>query len=127
MNVIDLFQRGVRFGTAGDVTEAPRRMDAGDSWQMASFRAATNEEVHADHWEKHPPAEELVCCLHGRLRVHLMNAPGEPDEVADLGPGQALIVPRDRWHRLELLEPSEIVSIGRRGGTQLAHQDDFAR
>jgi hypothetical protein len=33
-------------------------------------------------------------------------------------PGQAVIVPGDRWHRLELDEPSDLLVVTARGRTQ---------
>jgi hypothetical protein len=40
--------------------------------------------------------------------------------VVRLLPGQAAIVPRDRWHHLEVEEPAEVLTVTTRHGTQLA-------
>jgi hypothetical protein len=74
-------------------------------WRSAIFHAETNDDVHADHWEMHPLADEAVCCLRGAIRIDVRAAkPGTPDELVPLLPCQAAIVPRGRWHRLEVDE-----------------------
>jgi hypothetical protein len=62
-----------------------------------------------------------VCCIRGALTLFLR--PSEPDEtwhdVVRLLPGQAAIVPRGRWHRLEVGEPTDLVAVTFPDGTQL--------
>jgi mannose-6-phosphate isomerase-like protein (cupin superfamily) len=120
MNPIDLFASALAFHPDGAVRARERSMTSDDGgWQFAAFRVQTDADVHADHWEMHPAAEEAVCCLSGGLRIYFRpDEPGGEEEMARLAPGTAVIVPRGRWHRLELDGPSEIVSIGLRGGTR---------
>lgn len=70
--VIDLFASTLQFRPDGDVRVAERRMTSSDSgaWQIATFHVETDAEVHADHWEMHPEAEEAVCCLTGDVRLY---------------------------------------------------------
>jgi quercetin dioxygenase-like cupin family protein len=115
MTPIDLFAAGIHLHDDGGVTAGERRMDGGgDGWQIAAFRVATDADVHADHWEMHPDAEELVTVLRGSARLYL-----RPEGMVRLHAGSAMIVPRGCWHRIELDEPSELMSIGRRRGTRL--------
>ncbi|MDK9500860.1 cupin [Streptomyces katrae] len=119
---IDLFASALLFHTDGDVRAAERRMAGGDrdAWQIATFRVTTDADVHADHWEMHPTAEEAVCCLTGGVRLYLRpTAPGATEDMVRLRPGTAAVVPRGRWHRLELDAPSELMSITHRDGTRL--------
>jgi mannose-6-phosphate isomerase-like protein (cupin superfamily) len=62
-----------------------------------------------------------VCCIRGAVRLILR--PSDPDETSDeeirLLPGQAVIVPRGRWHRLKVDEPTDLVAITFPDGTQL--------
>ena len=93
-------------------------MADGDDWQLVMFHVETNDDVHSDYWEKHPSAVEAVCCLRGSLRVYLRGS--EPDdEPVTLDNGVALIVPRDRWHRLEVDEPSDLMVVTLRDSSQL--------
>jgi mannose-6-phosphate isomerase-like protein (cupin superfamily) len=124
---IDLFASALHIHPDGDVRAAERRMTNSDSgaWQLATFHVETDADVHADHWEMHPQAEEAVCCLTGGVRLYFR--PARPDDTEDmvrLQPGTAVIVPRGRWHRLELDAPSDLMSITLRHGTRLEKRTD---
>ncbi|MFQ6324641.1 cupin [Nocardia sp. CWNU-33] len=117
---IDLFDSGLHFRPDGNVRAGERRMSTGsDGWQLATFHVDTNADVHADHWEVHPSSEEAVCCLSGAMRLYLRpEHPGDDETMVHLTSGTAYVVPRGRWHRIELDQPSDIMSIGLRGGTR---------
>ncbi|MER8097020.1 cupin [Streptomyces goshikiensis] len=120
--VIDLFASALQFRPDGDVRVAERRMTSSDSgaWQIATFHVETDAEVHVDHWEMHPEAEEAVCCLTGGVRLYFRpTTPGGAEDMVRLSAGTAVIVPRGRWHRLELDAPSDLMSITLRHGTRL--------
>ncbi|WP_328775041.1 cupin domain-containing protein [Streptomyces goshikiensis] len=120
--VIDLFASALQFRPDGDVRVAERRMTSSDSgtWQIATFHVENDAEVHADHWEMHPEAEEAVCCLTGDVRLYFRpTTPGGAEDMVRLSAGTAVIVPRGRWHRLELNAPSDLMSITLRHGTRL--------
>lgn len=118
---IDMFGHALSFHPDGRVRAGERRMSGGtDGWQLAAFRVHTDAEVHADHWEMHPASEEAVCCLSGALRLYLRpESPGDPETEVRLTAGTAFVVPRNRWHRLELDQPADIMSIGLRDGTRI--------
>jgi mannose-6-phosphate isomerase-like protein (cupin superfamily) len=120
--IIDLFTHDLHLGSRGTVRAGERRMANGDGdadWRLAMFHAETDDDVHADHWERHPRADEVVCCLRGAIRLHLRaTRPDAPDDVVVLLPGQAATVPRDRWHRLEVDEPADLLAVTIRRGTQ---------
>ncbi|MFF1546544.1 cupin [Streptomyces sp. NPDC058291] len=127
LSPIDLFASALHIHPDGDVRAAERRMTNSDSgaWQLATFHVETDADVHADHWEMHPQAEEAVCCLTGGVRLYFR--PARPDDTEDmvrLQPGTAVIVPRGRWHRLELDAPSDLMSITLRHGTRLEKRTD---
>ncbi|MFJ3231948.1 cupin [Streptomyces sp. NPDC086787] len=124
---IDLFVSALQFRPDGDVRAAERQMTSSDSgaWQVTTFRVETDVVVHADHWEMHPEAEEAVCCLTGGVRIHFRaTTPGGAEDMVQLQAGTAVIVPRGRWHRLELNAPSDLMSITLRQGTRLEKRAD---
>jgi quercetin dioxygenase-like cupin family protein len=129
-NPFDLFSAALHLGSDGQLRTGPPRLAEGDDWQVASFRVASDAEVHADHWEVHPAGEEAVCCVSGAFRLYLRAAtPDGTDAVVRLRAGEAIVVPRGVWHRLELEEPSAVMSVGVRRGSQLervtaSHEDD---
>lgn len=130
ITAVDLFASALSIRPDGGVRAAGRRMAGGDSdaWQIATFHVETDADVHADHWEMHPEAEEAVCCLAGGVRVYFRpTAPGDAEEMVRLSAGAAAIVPRGRWHRLELDAPSDLMSITLRRGTRLEARAEGGR
>jgi mannose-6-phosphate isomerase-like protein (cupin superfamily) len=67
----------------------------------------SGEPPHAG--EMHPDADELLYLVSGRVRVRLELEDGDSD--VQLGPGQALVVPRGVWHRVFLEEPGRLVHV----------------
>ncbi|MFF4415564.1 cupin domain-containing protein [Streptosporangium sp. NPDC001559] len=118
---IDMFSLGIHLDDDGTVLPGPRRMTGGsDGWTVAAFHVETDEDVHADHWEMHPTADEAVCVLSGGARLYLRPEDREQRETAiTLTAGTVFVVPRGRWHRLELDGPSDLMSITLRRGTLL--------
>lgn len=124
---VDLFASALHIHPDGGVRATERRMTGGDAdaWQIATFHVETDADVHADHWEMHPAAEEAVCCLAGGVRVHFRPVePGAAEEMVRLPAGTAVVVPRGRWHRLELDAPSDLMSITLRHGTRLERRPE---
>jgi mannose-6-phosphate isomerase-like protein (cupin superfamily) len=59
--------------------------------------------------EMHPDADELLYMVSGRVRVRLELDEG--DRETQLGPGQAVVVPRGVWHRIFIEEPGQLIHI----------------
>ncbi|MCF3107068.1 cupin domain-containing protein [Streptomyces roseoverticillatus] len=124
---VDLFASALHFHPDGDVRAVERQMTSSgsDAWQIATFHVETDADVHADYWEMHPEAEEAVCCLTGSVRLYFRSdRPGGAEDMVQLQAGTAVIVPRGRWHRLELEAPSDLMSITLRHGTRLEKRTD---
>ncbi|WP_308820134.1 cupin domain-containing protein [Pseudonocardia alni] len=92
--------------------------DPGPGWTIAAFRVHQPEDVHPDHWEAHPLADEIVCVLDGSVRLTLRGTEDAAEQAAELTSGRFVVVPRGRHHRLELLGPSTLMSITDRTGTR---------
>jgi mannose-6-phosphate isomerase-like protein (cupin superfamily) len=65
--------------------------------------------------ELHPDGDELLYLISGRVEVVIEDG-GTADHVghedtATLVPGQAIVVPRGAWHRVNVIEPSRLVHI----------------
>lgn len=117
---VDLFSSSIRLHGDGQVHSGPRSFDPTQTgWHMAAFHAETDADVHADHWEVHLDAEEVVSCLSGAIRIYLRSDDEGDDEEVKLGPGTALVVPRGRWHRIELDVPSDLMAVTVRQNTWL--------
>ncbi|MGW0535317.1 cupin domain-containing protein [Streptomyces sp. NPDC003032] len=118
---VDLFGSFIHLDQGGQVRAAQPEFDTErDGWQVMTFHVKTAADVHADHWEVHPEAEEVVSCLTGAIRLHFRpERPGEGEEEIKLAAGTAVIVPRGRWHRITLDAPSDIMSITAPRGSRL--------
>ncbi|MGW9432145.1 cupin domain-containing protein [Streptomyces decoyicus] len=118
---IDLFASFIHLQQGGQVrAEQPAFDPDRDGWQLMTFHVETDADLHADHWEVHPDADEFVACLTGGIRLYFRpQQPGEEEEEIKLVAGTAVIVPRGRWHRMELHAPGDIMSVTLPRGSRL--------
>ena len=68
------------------------------------------------HWERHPAGDEVLLLLSGAVTVVLEGV--EAEERFELSAGQAFIVPRGRWHRIEAREAGDLVFMTAGEGTE---------
>ena len=87
-------------------TTIPDRPDPAIPVDGATFGIATMSENSPHNGERHPDGDEVLYLVSGRLRVVF---PDDPVDDIDVMPGDGLIVPRGMWHRVDILEPSQIV------------------
>lgn len=71
----------------------------------ATFGVATMSENSPHAGEMHPDGDEVLYLISGRVRVVF---PDDPLEDVEVLPGSGLVVPRGMWHRIDILEPSQI-------------------
>ncbi len=118
---IDLFSSFIHLDHGGQVSAERQEFDPErDGWQVMTFHVETEADLHADHWELHPDADEVVSCLTGGIRLYLRpERPGDTEEEIKLTPGTAVIVPRGRWHRTELDAPGDIMAVTLPRGSRL--------
>ncbi|WP_031466328.1 cupin domain-containing protein [Sciscionella sediminilitoris] len=116
---IDLFESVIQLHGDGLLAATDRRADPG-MWTVGAFHAADDKAVHADVWERHPGAYELLYVTKGAVRVHLREG-GEPVTV---GAGNCYVVPKNTWHRLTVVEPTDLLTISPRAETQHERRTD---
>jgi mannose-6-phosphate isomerase-like protein (cupin superfamily) len=56
--------------------------------------------------EMHPDGDEILYVISGRLSV---TGDSDPDAFLELGPGQACIIRKGEWHRVRVLEPTQLI------------------
>lgn len=124
---IDLFASFIRLDHDGGVHAEQQVFDPErGGWQLMAFHVETDADVHADHWEIHADADEVVSCLTGGIRLYFRpEQPGEQEEEIKLTAGTAVIVPRGQWHRIEVDAPSDIVSVAVPRGSRLEKRTAF--
>ena len=68
---------------------------------------ATMAENSPHDGEMHPDGDEILYLISGRVRVVF-----ETDAAdIDMHPGDGLVVPKGIWHRVDVLEPCQIVYV----------------
>lgn len=72
----------------------------------ATFGVATMSENSPHGGEMHPDGDEVLFLVSGKVRVVFLDS---DQEDIDVKPGDGLIVPKGVWHRVDILEPSQIV------------------
>lgn len=106
----------------GGVNEIPLTPDfwpdviAGQRRLVGRLIMAASMTESPRQWERHPAGEEILLLLSGRMTV-VLEADAADEEVT-LEPGQTLVVPRGRWHRIEVDEPGELVFMTQGDGTE---------
>jgi len=58
--------------------------------------------------EVHPDGDEILYVVSGRLRV---TGESDPSAALEMGPGDACIVRRGEWHRVNILERTQLIHI----------------
>ena len=105
----------VRFDPAKDVigldrefkaSKMPERPDPPIPFAGITFGVAAMSENSPHGGERHPDGDEILYLVSGRVRVVFIEDPIDDIEV---NPGDGLVVPKGLWHRVDILEPSQIV------------------
>ncbi len=58
--------------------------------------------------EMHPDGDEILYVISGRIRV---TNDAEPGGEHIMGPGESCIVPKGQWHKVSLLEKTQLLHI----------------
>ena len=58
--------------------------------------------------EMHPDGDEILYLISGKVRIVLLDS--DVDDI-ELLPGNGMVVPRGVWHRVDILEPCQIVYV----------------
>ncbi|MEM7704400.1 MAG: cupin domain-containing protein [Pseudomonadota bacterium] len=84
----------------------PAQHDPGIPVEGLTIGIARMSENSPHAGEMHPDGDETLYLISGRVRVVLLDTDQPPIEMT---PGNGLIVPKGTWHRVDILEPSEIM------------------
>ncbi len=86
----------------------PARPDPPIPVDGVTIGVATMTENAPHDGEMHPDGDEVLYLISGRVRVTLETAAVEELEMQ---PGDGLIVPKGVWHRVDVLEPCQIMYV----------------
>ena len=80
----------------------PERIDG----MTVGILTMTHDAPHGG--EVHPDGDEILYVISGKLRV---TGDSEPNAAIVLGPGEACIVRKGEWHRVSVLEKTQLIHI----------------
>ena len=87
-------------------TKIPERPDPPVPVDGVTFGVAAMSENSPHGGEMHPDGDEILYLIAGRARVVFLDS---DDNDIEMRPGDGLVVPKGVWHRVDILEPCQIV------------------
>jgi mannose-6-phosphate isomerase-like protein (cupin superfamily) len=87
-------------------TKLPEQPDPPLPIDGLTIGIATMAENSPHGGEMHPDGDEVLYMISGHANVVFLDS-ADPD--VELKPGAGLVVPQGMWHRVDILEPSQIV------------------
>ena len=84
----------------------PERPDPPVPFSGVTFGVATMSENSPHGGEMHPDGDEVLYLISGRVNVVF---PDDEEDDIEMMPGDGLVVPKATWHRVDIIEPSQIV------------------
>jgi len=89
-----------------EASEIPERPDPPVPVDGVTIGIATMSENSPHGGEMHPDGDEVLYLISGRANIVFLDSPAEDIEMR---PGDGLVVPKGTWHRVDILEPCQIV------------------
>lgn len=87
-------------------TKLPEQPDPPVPFSGVTFGVATMSQNSPHNGEMHPDGDEILYLISGKVRVVFVN--GDAEDV-DVHPGDGLVIPKGVWHRVDIIEPCQIV------------------
>ena len=87
-------------------SKMPERPDPPIPFEGMTFGVAMMSENSPHNGEMHPDGDEVLYLISGRIKVVF---PDSAEEDIDVSPGDGVVVPKGMWHRVDIIEPSQIV------------------
>ena len=84
----------------------PQRPDPAIPVDGYTFGVASMRENSPHDGEMHPDGDEVLYLIDGKVKVTLET---DPVQELHMSAGDGLIVPKGVWHKVDILEPSQIV------------------
>lgn len=88
--------------------KVPEQHDPPVPVEGVTFGVATMSENSPHGGEMHPDGDEILYLIDGRARVVFLDS---TERDVELRPGMGMVVPQGVWHRVDILEPCQIVYV----------------
>lgn len=89
-----------------EASEVPEQPDPPVPVEGLTIGVATMTENSPHGGEMHPDGDEVLYLISGRANVVFLDSSEKDIEIR---PGDGLVIPRGTWHRVDILEPCQIV------------------
>lgn len=89
-------------------SEVPERPDPPVPVDGVTFGIATMSENSPHGGEMHPDGDEVLYLISGRVSLVFLDS---PEDDIEMRPGDGFIVPKGMWHRVDVIEPCQIVYV----------------
>jgi len=119
MLTFDPQERVIGFDDARRASDIPlaRLSEATSEWMVALIDIVDEPSVDARFWERHPGGDKILYVLEGGIAVTLAPEGGEETTARVIAP-DACVIPKDNWHRLQVLSPGRMLCVTPRVGTE---------
>ncbi|WP_141453011.1 cupin domain-containing protein [Pseudoxanthomonas sp. z9] len=119
MLTFDPQERVVGFDDARRASDIPlaKLSEATSEWVVALVDIVDGPSVDARFWERHPGGDKILYVLEGGIVVTLAPEDGEETTASVVAPG-GCVIPKDTWHRLQVLSPGRMLCVTPRTGTE---------
>ena len=104
--IFDMESHAVGLDRSYDASMIEARPDPQIPVDGATFGVASMSRNSPHGGERHRDGDEVLYLISGLVRVVFL---GSSERDIEMVPGTGLIVPRGMWHRVDILEPSQIV------------------
>ena len=91
-----------------DAYQIPERPDPPVAVDGLTFGVATMYSNAPHGGEMHADGDEVLYLISGRVKLVFLDGAGDDTEML---PGDGVVVPRGVWHRVDIIEPSQIVYV----------------
>ncbi|MEZ5558623.1 MAG: cupin domain-containing protein [Pseudomonadales bacterium] len=93
-----------------DLSIRPRKRNPGPPERIDGMTVGivTMTEDAPHDGEVHPDGDEILYVISGKVRI---TCDSDPNGELVLGPGQACIVPRGEWHKVSILEETQLLHV----------------
>ncbi len=89
-------------------SKVPERPDPPAPVDGVTIGIATMSENSPHGGEMHPDGDEILYLISGRAKVVFLDS---PEKDIEINAGDGLVVPKSMWHRVDILEPCQIVYV----------------